>query len=214
MNKEAELSAVSAFAAEKLGGKGGCHDLDHTKRVLANAEKLLAEIPEADSFCVKMAVWLHDTARPLEDESNGSCCHARLGAELAEKYLNERNFPADLRDKICQAVLRHRFRGNVYPESIEEKIVFDADKLDSLGAVGIGRAFLFAGKCGARLHNSIEEALNSDAYSIEDTAYREYLVKLCKLPDVMQTAPAKKIAVERAKFMEEFFNILESEIKG
>ena len=212
MNEEKELSAVYAFAAEKLGGMGGCHDLDHTRRVLANAEKLLSEIPEADSFCVKMAVWLHDTARPEEDDANGKCCHARLGAEIAGNYLEQRNIPEYLRHKIVQAVLRHRYRGNIYPETIEEKIVFDADKLDSLGAVGIGRAFLFAGKCGARLHNTASEALNSPAYSIEDTAYREYLVKLRKLPEVMQTAPARRIAAERTKVMQEFFAALDKEI--
>ena len=212
MDEQLELAAVSAFAAEKLGCKGGCHDLDHTKRVLANAEKLLAEIPEADAFCVKMAVWLHDTARPLEDDANGKCCHAQLGSEIAASFLAARNFPEPLRKKICQAVLRHRFRGNLYPETLEEKIVFDADKLDSLGAVGIGRAFLFAGKCGARLHNTAEEALNSPAYSVEDTAYREYLVKLRKLPQVMQTVPARRIAAERMKVMEDFFRELDSEI--
>ena len=214
MNKSEELAAVSAFAAEKLGGAGGCHDLDHTRRVLANAEKLLEEIPEADPFCVRMAVWLHDTARPEEDSSGGNCCHARLGAEIAEQYLQERDFPEELRHRIVQAVLRHRFRGDIYPETPEEKIVFDADKLDSLGAVGIGRAFLFAGKCGARLHNTSAEALSSPAYSVEDTAYREYLVKLRKLPEVMQTEPAKSIAVKRAAFMEIFFDELDKEVNG
>lgn len=214
MNEKRELAAAASFVAEKLGGIGGCHDLDHTRRVLANAEKLLDEIPEADSFCVKMAVWLHDTARPEEDKTSGKCCHALLGAEIAGSYLEQRNFPENLREKIVRAVLRHRFRGNIYPETIEEKIVFDADKLDSLGAVGIGRAFLFAGKCGARLHNSAEEALGSPAYSVEDTAYREYLVKLRKLPEVMRTEPAKRIAVERAAFMETFFDVLDKEVNG
>lgn len=208
MDEHEELTAAAEFAAQKLGTNGGCHDLDHTKRVLANAEKLLDEIPQADAFCVKMAVWLHDTARPAEDDSGGSCCHAQLGSEIAAAYLEKRNFTAPLRQKICQAVLRHRFRGNIYPETIEEKIVFDADKLDSLGAVGIGRAFLFAGKCGARLHNTADEALNSPAYSIQDTAYREYLVKLRKLPQIMQTDPGRRIASERIKIMDEFFRIL------
>ena len=211
MDEQLELKHVADFAAGKLGNSGGCHDFDHTVRVLANAEKLLKEYPQADAFCVKMAVWLHDVARPVEDEQNGSCCHARLGAEMASAYLMTRPVTQEQREKICQAVLRHRFRGNLYPESLEEKIVFDADKLDSLGAVGIGRAFLFAGKCGARLHNTREEALNSEAYSLQDTAYREYLVKLCKLPGVMQTEAARKSAEKRVSFMAEFFETLDKE---
>lgn len=213
MDEQKELISASRFAAEKLGGSGGCHDFDHTKRVLQNAQMLLQEIPQADAFCVCMAVWLHDIARPLEDEQSGKCCHAQLGAQLANSYLLTRDIPKELRERIVSAVLRHRFRGKIYPVSLEEKIVFDADKLDSLGAVGIGRAFLFAGKCGARLHNTRDEALNSPAYSLQDTAYREYLVKLSKLPEVMQTVPGARIAVERAKFMSEFFSRLDEETR-
>ena len=61
------------------------------------------------------------------------------------------------------------------------------------------------------MHNTKEEALSSEAYSIEDTAYREYLVKLHRLIDVMQTAPARRIAQERSKFMQEFFRQLDLE---
>ena len=211
MNEQQELAAAFEFASMKLGGSGGCHDLDHTLRVVANAEMLLTELPEADRFCVKMAAYLHDIARPLEDEANGKVCHAMRGAEMVSEYLEGRSLPEDICRKISLAVLRHRFRGRNYPETLEEKIVVDADKLDSLGAVGIGRAFLFAGKCGARLHNTKEEALSSEAYSVEDTAYREYLVKLSKLADVMQTAPARRIAQERCRFMEEFFSRLDRE---
>ena len=72
-------------------------------------------------------------------------------------------------------------------------------------AVGIGRAFHYAGKLGARLHNTAEEALNSAEYSREDTAYREYLVKLSKVPDRMTTVSGRRHAQERAEFMREFF---------
>ena len=92
-------------------------------------------------------------------------------------------------------------------------IVFDADKLDSLGAAGIGRAFLFAGRENARLHNTAAEALAAEAYSKEDTAYREYLVKLRYLPRKMRSEAGRKIAVERAAFMADFFERLDKETK-
>ena len=116
-------------------------------------------------------------------------------------------------DRIVAAVRTHRYRDDNAPQTLEEKIVYDADKLDSLGAAGIGRAFLFAGKFGARLHNTEQEALNSEAYSKEDTAYREYLVKLRYLPDAMLTAPGKRIASERISFMREFFDRLNQEVQ-
>ena len=208
MQEFEELCAAKEFVSEKLGSSGGCHDMDHTMRVLANAENLLKELPDADGFCVRMAVWLHDICRPEEDESNGKVCHAVLGAECAEKYLRSRCYPEDLIRKITSAVRCHRYRGNNYPQTLEEQIVFDADKLDSIGAVGVGRAFLFAGKCGARLHNSSSEALSNPPYSLEDTAYREYLVKLRKLPDVIITHPARRIAEKRLKVMQAFFDEL------
>ena len=70
---------------------------------------------------------------------------------------------------------------------------------------GIGRAFLFAGRSGAKLHNTCAAALASEEYSEEDTAYREYLVKLRHLPQAMLTEPGRKIAMERIGFMREFF---------
>ena len=186
------------------------HDLDHTSRVCRNADKLLAELPEADADVVRLAALLHDVARP-EEKGNSRVCHAKRGAEKAEKILKELNVEASLAQRIVAAVRTHRYRDNNVPASLEAQIVYDADKLDSLGAVGIGRAFLFAGKFGARLHNTEKEALTHRAYSKEDTAYREYLVKLRKLPDAMLTAPGKRMALERIGFMQEFFDRLNEE---
>ncbi|MPN27175.1 putative protein YedJ [bioreactor metagenome] len=125
--------------------------------------------------------------------------------------LREAGFDDVLTGQVSAAVLTHRYRARRMPATQEARIVYDADKLDSLGAVGIGRAFLFAGRVGARLHNTEAEAVNSPAYSREDTAYREYLVKLRKLPDGMLTDPGKAIARERAAFMDEFFRRLNAE---
>ena len=106
---------------------------------------------------------------------------------------------------IAHAVERHRYRGRKCPEILTERILYDADKLDSIGAVGIGRAFHYAGRIGARLHNTEQEAEGSPAYSREDTAYREYLVKLRHVPERMTTESGKRLAEERAAFMHEFF---------
>ncbi len=195
----------------KLAGADGSHDFDHTQRVLRNAEQLGRELPEADMQIVRLAALLHDIARPEETASQGSICHAKLGAELIRPMLNALKVPSEDIERVVQAVLTHRYRDGRMPVSLEAKLVYDADKLDSVGAVGIGRAFLFAGRVGARLHNTQEEALSSQAYSAEDTAYREYLVKLSKLPDCMLTVPGKRIAKERSAFMQEFFEQLSRE---
>ena len=202
---------LAGTVREKLERASGCHDFDHTLRVLRNAELLAKELPAADLRIVRLAALLHDFARPEEMAAKGKICHAVLGAELVRPLLAGAGFDSETVGRVSQAVLTHRYRANRVPATLEAEIVYDADKLDSLGAVGIGRAFLFAGREHARLHNTREEALGSAEYSREDTAYREYLVKLSKLPGCMLTAPGRRIAGERAGFMHEFFDRLNSE---
>ena len=126
--------------------------------------------------------------------------------------MEARGLPPDLRAAVAEIIRSHRYRAEARPATPEGRIVFDADKLDSLGATGLGRAFLFAGSCGARLHNTEEEALGGQPYGPEDTAYREYLVKLRHLPRVMQTPAGRKLAEERLRFMAGFFRRLDEEV--
>ena len=209
-----DISAITAAVAGKLSASESSHDLDHTLRVMHNAELLLAHTPGADADIVRLSALLHDIARPEEDAGKGSCCHAELGAELAKNLLLDSGVPLPVARAVSRAIGSHRFRRGAAPDFIEAQILYDADKLDSLGAVGLGRAFLFAGHCNARLHNSESEALGSEPYSKEDTAFREYLVKLRHVPGKMFTCEGKKIAVRRLQFMENFFSTLEAEING
>ena len=208
------LARVRDAAERKLAAASGCHDFDHTLRVFANARMLAFQLPEADREIVDLAALLHDIARPEELASQGKLCHAAAGAKIAEKMLLDFGAPPETARAVAAAVRSHRYRDEVAPEKLEAKIVFDADKLDSLGAVGLGRAFLFAGHCGARLHNTEKEALDSPAYSREDTAYREYLVKLRKLPGAMLTAPGRAEGARRLRFMRRFFDRLDAEIRA
>ena len=191
---------------------GGGHDWDHTCRVMRNAERLLAEEPEADRETVLFAALLHDCARPEEHASRGKVCHAQRGAELAAELMKARGLPPKFCAEVAEIIRTHRYRAGVRPGTPEGRIVFDADKLDSLGATGLGRAFLFAGSCGARLHNTEEEALGGQPYGPEDTAYREYLVKLRRLPQAMLTPAGRRLAEERLRFMAEFFRRLDEEV--
>lgn len=183
-----------------------CHDMSHTLRVIKNAELLLKSEKDADPFIVRTAALLHDTARPDELTAGTKVCHAALGAEKSKKILREcgctdEKFIAN----VSECVRTHRYRGRDIPKNIEAMIVYDADKLDSLGAFGIARAFHFAGRIGACLHNTAEDALSSEAYSKEDSAYREYLVKLRNLPFKLMTPTARKLGEERAIYMRDFF---------
>ena len=200
--------AVKEKVREILEEAPSCHDFAHTLRVLANTEELIAleKADEKTAFAARLGALLHDIARPEELASGGKICHAREGGPKAEKILRELSCGDEaLISSVCSAVRRHRYRGKEKPETQVDFLVHDGDKLDSIGAVGIARACHFAGRIGAKLHNTQEEALASKAYSREDTAYREYLVKLRHVPERMLTESGKRLARERASYMEEFF---------
>ena len=191
----------------------GCHDFEHVMRVLHNARLILEHEKAADRNIVEFGALLHDIARPEELESKGIICHAECGAKLCIPMLAECGIrDTILVEKISSTVLRHRYRGGNQPVTLEDKIVYDADKLDSISCVGIGRAFHFAGRIGAKLHNTEEEAVSSNAYSREDSAYREYLVKLRHVPSRMLTVAGRAFAEKRAVRMKEFFDNLNREI--
>lgn len=191
----------------------GSHDWDHTLRVY-NLCLHIGEKEKADLEILKIAAILHDIARVEQDDSNGKVCHAQRGAVLAREFLKNFEISNEEVDRVVYCIQTHRFRGGEIPRTKEAKILFDADKLDSIGAVGIGRAFLFAGEIGAKLHDKDVDAENTPSYSREDTAYKEYLVKLINIKDMMFTKEGKRIAQERHKFMEEFFERLNREVEG
>jgi len=210
----AKLTAkLRAFAVGCCPEEGGCHGPDHAERVHATALALGKELG-GDLEILSAAALLHDIGRGEESKSRGQLCHAALGAELAGPLLIELGFAPGMVAAICHCIATHRYRDEKQPESLEAQILFDADKLDSLGAIGIGRAFLFAGQVGARLHNDERALADSLAYSLEDTAYREFKIKLCRLPERMLTTIGRRLATERQQFMQDFFSRLDAEILG
>jgi uncharacterized protein len=195
-------------------GMGGCHGPDHTERVHKTALHI-GRLMVAQLDVLSAAALLHDIGRRYETREQGKICHAEKGAELARDILEKLNFPQSFIDETAHCIEAHRYRGDKNPQTLEAKILYDADKLDSIGAVGIGRAFLFAGQTGARLHNESDvDILACKPYSREDTAYREFKFKMSKIKDRMLTPEGKRLAEERHVFMEVFFDRLERETKG
>jgi uncharacterized protein len=207
------VEQVTKRAKEFFADSKGSHDWEHTLRVY-NLCLRIGEKENADMEALKIAAILHDIGRKHQDKCNGEICHAEKGAILARELLSEFGIESNKINKIVHCIETHRFRGNRIPNSKEAKILFDADKLDSIGAVGIGRAFLFAGEIGAKLHNKDADIDKTKPYTKEDTAYREYMVKLKKVKERMLTDGGKHIAEERHKFMVEFFDRLNNEVDG
>lgn len=191
----------------------GSHDWSHVERVY-NLAIHIGEKEGADLDVLGIAAILHDIGRREEDLSGGKTCHAEKGARMAGKLLGKYNLPDEKINKIIHCIECHRYRGNKTPVTKEAKILFDADKLDSTGAVGLGRAFLFAGEIGATLHNKDVDIENTLPYTKDDTAYREFIFKLSKIKDKMLTKEGKRLAENRHRFMVDFFDRLNKEVDG
>jgi uncharacterized protein len=194
-------------------GAESAHDFDHVLRVLALAEKL-ARAEGADVEIVHTAALLHDIARADEDTTGGD--HAQMAAERAQDILQTRGVAPDKIKAIAHTIAAHRFRTNAPPQTIEAQVLFDADKLDSIGAIGIARAYQVSGALNQRLWSTVspDAIATRNQRNSDHSAYAEFVVKLSQVRDRLFTATARQIAEERHKYMVEFFARLEKEIKG
>jgi uncharacterized protein len=207
------MESVKAFAQNCFANAHGSHDWDHTHRVHTLCMRI-GKIERADMEVLSLAAYLHDVGRSQQDESRGQVCHAERGAAIASEWLTDYPITDEQRSNILNCIRSHRFRGEGCPQTLEARVLFDADKLDAIGAIGIGRAFLFAGEVGARLHIPNVNPEDTRPYSSEDTGYREYRLKLSRIKEKMLTTEGRRIAEDRHIFMEAFFERFLDEYEG
>ena len=190
------------------------HDFDHILRVLTLAERIgVAE--GADMDVLRAAALLHDVGR--DEAQRLGQDHAVYAAKRAREILSDA-VPADV-DAVVEAILAHRFRSGPPPESLEGRVLFDADKLDAIGAIGVARAFAYSGRAGKRLWAPVAEDYvaqwqRGDVASDEHTAIHEFVVKLRRLKERLFTATGRRIAEGRHAAMVEFFRRLDDEVAG
>lgn len=178
------------------------HDFDHVMRVYRLAERI-GQAEGADMAVLRTATLLHDIARSDQDAGRVPD-HAAEGGRHARKILAGQ--PAEFVETVIHAIEAHRFRVNRPPQTLEAKILYDADKLDSIGAVGIARAFAYGAHRGQRLW----AAPDAD----EHTAMKEFAVKLSRVKSTLFTEAARAIAEERHDFMVQFFERMAAEVAG
>ncbi|HID43431.1 MAG TPA: HD domain-containing protein [Archaeoglobaceae archaeon] len=165
------------------------HNNGHTERVRCLAI-LIAQKEGADIEVVKKAAELHDIAR---DSPN----HAIAGAKVAREHLRKEGYNEDFIERVVHCIESHSFSSGVKPETLEAKILSDADKLDAIGAIGVARAFLYSGEQG----RTIEETL------------KHFEEKLLNLRKFIETEYARKIAEERHQFLVDFYKRIRSELE-
>ncbi|HSD84270.1 MAG TPA: HD domain-containing protein [Anaerolineae bacterium] len=189
------------------------HDFDHVLRVVAMADRI-ARAEGADRNIVRTAALLHDIGL-----DGGRAGHETAAAARAKEILLERGYDEVFSEAVAHAIEAHRFRSGPTPQTLEAQVLFDADKLDAIGAIGVARAFAFGAHRGQRLWGTVPDdyidQLNGvEADPHEHTAVHEFHVKLSKIKDRLFTATGKKIAAERHAFMVEFYAQLDREVKG
>jgi uncharacterized protein len=207
------LDAVKKFARKHFNNSRVSHAWDHTLRVYRLCERIGSR-EGADMDVLLAAAYLHDIGRADQDASNGAVCHAREGARIARPFIYALAVSRSRQENIIHCIKAHRYRGNQGPKTLEAKVLFDADKLDAIGAIGIARAYLFAGEVGARLHSPDVTVEESRPYSENDTGFREYRVKLRKIRDRMLTKEGGRLADARHSFMNDFFKRFIKEYEG
>ncbi len=218
MNKKEIIAKIEKEAKKFFEGASGCHDWTHVERV-KNLAIHIGKKEKADLFVLEAAALLHDIGRKEEMKCEGKFCHAEKGAEMAKNILEKYKIEKKQVENIIHCIEVHRWRKNKKPETLEARIIFDADKLDSIGAIGIARDFLFAGHSGSNcLYTGNEKKLAKEeknySYGKEDSALLEYEIKLKYIYKKIMTKSGKEVARERQKYMDEFFKRFEKEIKG
>jgi len=220
---EEPFQSIRNIVAKEL--ECSAHNMDHVDRVYNLCLKL-SEDENVDLDVIKASALLHDIARVKEDmDSTGKTDHALLSAEMALPILKNLNFSEDKIKHIQECIISHRYRTGNKPKSKEAEILFDSDKLDTIGTIGLARCFVWVGRNNAHIYRDvnieeyIKENLNGNINGrIQDKTKHsvniEYETKLKFIIDKLHTRKAKEIGKERLDYFKKFLERLEKEIKG
>ena len=211
MNKET-YCLLENFMLECM--EDTAHDKEHIYRVLFNALEIAKTENNVNYDILIAACLLHDIGRKEQFE-NPDLCHAIVGSEKAYQFLVAHGFDMNYAEQVKQCIQTHRYRKNNPPGSLEAKILFDADKLDAAGAIGIARTLLYKGIVSEPLYSILPNGLVSTGES--DTMpsfFREYKYKLENLYSNFYTEKATEISRERQDIAVEFYKNLYQEVNS
>lgn len=186
------------------------HDWQHIERVLENAHHI-AQAEGGDLALIELAVLLHDVSDPK---------YKKAGEDPEQEILLQLELSDKERSDIRSIIRTVSFKGgtNEEPQSIEGRIVRDADRLDAIGAIGIARAFAYGGAKGRKLYDRDEQArtaMTESEYRNGDTStVTHFYEKLLLLKERMVTDSGKQMAEERHRFMLSFLEQLQNETDG
>lgn len=190
------------------------HDIAHLRRVWTSAQRIMAG-SEANPLVVLTACYFHDVVNLPKNHPERHLASTYAASEtqriLQQDFID---FPAELIDAVAHAVKAHSFSAAIAPETLEAKVVQDADRLESLGAIGLARVFYTAGALNRPLFDSEdplgkERELNDVHWTLD-----HFQKKLLRLPESMQTAAGRALAEHNADFLVRYMAKLCAELQG
>jgi len=186
------------------------HDILHVKRVVKIAKNLATQ-EQANLQVVIPAAYLHDCVyiSKIDDLRKQA---SKISADKAVELLTQWAYPKDLVPSIHHAILAHSFSAKVIAESVEAKVVQDADRLDAMGATGIFRCFAFSGLAKRPLYRSEDPFCENRFPDDSDNTLDHFFNKLLHLQDKLNTPSAKREGMLRLQAMNTFLGSLRREL--
>ncbi len=210
MNKKEIIRKTEAFVRSTLEGSEAGHDWSHIERVVRNA-RTIGQAENADPFVIELAALLHDIA---DSKFHGG--DEELGPVRSERFLNELGLPQDLVEHVVNIVRNISFKNELDSspdeafDSLELRVLKDADRLDAIGAIGVARAFHYGGYKNRSIYDPTVqpvEGLSKDQYkNSQAPTINHFYEKLLLLKDKMNTETGRRMATRRHAFMEEFLD--------
>lgn len=208
---EGTFERASAYIRGLFEGDSSGHDFYHSMRVHDLALSICRQ-EGGDESIVRLAALLHDADdRKMFSTEN----HAN-----ARRFMDSESVPADVQDRICSVISQISFKGkdSVVPDTLEGRIVQDADRMDAIGAIGIARAFAYGGSKGRAMHipgeSYKEDMSEAEYYANRGTSVNHFHEKLLKLKDMMNTDTARGMAEARHDYMVGFLDEFMAEWEG
>jgi uncharacterized protein len=187
------------------------HDFSHILRVYQNAQ-LIGKKEGADMQVLLFSALLHDAgsvSKGLEDSIQSD---QRQKAVL--DFLIKKGLPKNVQEKVLYSINVHRFSKGIIPDTLEAKILQDADRLDALGAIGIARVFMTGGTLGRALYNPIDPFCKNREPDDRKWDLDHFYKKLLKLESGMHTKTARRLADRKTKVLKRYLLDLEQEIEN
>jgi uncharacterized protein len=201
---------MESFARQQLRDADSGHGIEHVQRVVANAIGI-ARGTEAVMEVILPAAWLHDCVWVPKNSPQRSQA-SRLAAHCAGAYLSEIDYPDEYRSAIAHCIAAHSFSAGLPCETLEARIVQDADRLEAVGAIGLARCLMTGGAMGQRLYDPQEPFPYHRPPRDGEQSVDHFFAKLLGLHRTMQTESGRAEAVRRTEFLKAFLEQLAMEL--